>query len=49
MNTHMTMENVTMLAEKIAAAHQIPMDDAMLLAEFNLTYAASYSEAEARI
>lgn len=49
MNLHLTMENVVKLAEKIAAKHDISMDDAMDLAEFNLRYSASYAEAAARV
>ena len=46
---HLTMENVVRLAEKIVAKYGIPMQDAMDLAEFNLRYAKSYREAEARL
>ena len=49
MSFHLTIENITKLAELIAAKHGISIDDAMLMAEFNLTYAASYQEAAARV
>jgi hypothetical protein len=49
MNLHLTIENVTKLAELICAKFGISMDDAMQLAEFNLTYAKSYQEAASRI
>lgn len=49
MNLHLTIENVTKLAEMIAAKYGIAINDAMLLAEFNLTYAASFQEAASRI
>ncbi len=46
---HLTIENITRLAELIAAAHSIPMADAMDLAEFNLRFAESYAQAASRI
>ncbi len=49
MNLHLTIENVTKLAEKIVSKYSITMDDAMLLAEFNLTYSKSYQDAESRL
>jgi hypothetical protein len=48
-NTHLTIENITKLAEKIAATYKITIMEAMELAEFNLTYASSYTEAESRV
>jgi hypothetical protein len=48
-NAHLTIENVEKLAAKIAKTHEISMDDARALAEFNLTYATSYAEAAARV
>jgi hypothetical protein len=38
-NAELTLENVVKLAEKIAAECNIPMQDAMDLAEFKLRYA----------
>ena len=49
MNLHLTIENITMLAEIIAAKHNVTMADAVQLAEFNLQFSASYSEALARV
>ena len=46
---HVTIENVELLASKIAAAFGIPMQDARDLAEFNLNFADSYAAAESRI
>jgi len=46
---HVTIENVELLASKIAAAYGIPMQDARDLAEFNLNFADSYAAAESRI
>lgn len=46
---HVTIENVEKLAKAIATKHAIPMVDARDLAEFNLTYAANYAEAAARV
>lgn len=49
MKFHLTIENVTKLAEKIADKYSVSMDEAMQLAEFNLNYAKSYEEATARV
>jgi hypothetical protein len=49
MNMHLTIENVTKLAEVIAARYNVTMDEAMQLAEFNLQFASSYAEAAARV
>ncbi|MBK7357468.1 hypothetical protein [Propionivibrio sp.] len=49
MKLHLTIENVTKLAEKIADKYSVTMDEAMQLAEFNLSFSASYQDAESRL
>lgn len=49
MNLHLTIENVTKLAELIATKYSVTMDEAMQLAEFNLQFASSYAEAAALV
>lgn len=49
MNLHLTIENITKLAEAIAQRYDLSICDAMQLAEFNLRFASSYAEAAARV
>ena len=46
---HVTLENVIALAKAIVSKHGIEWQAAMDLAEFNLNFSASYSEAATRV